>query len=260
MPFYFEHSISCSLVLAYDGYRSSSEIITCGIPQEESILGPILVFISITDLYHVCYQSIPTLFAFDTNLFVIRSIKFDLENETVKNCKAFLCGLISTNSPLIQIKLVIWYLRDLIDKIPLYIGINFYQRSSTLKISWSYYRLNALLEKHILYLSGTISRGIGIIIKASISLNLGALLYKSSIYKYMPYCNLVRGTVYVANFRKIVPLQKRSYKQYMLWGSSLLRVKFTTNTKSYPAKTWMFIPFQNLFLFIQWMFMHRFSS
>ena len=126
--------------------------------------------------------------------------------------------------------------------------------------SWSYYRLNALLEKHILYLSGTIYRGSGIIIKASILLNLGALLYKSPIYKYMPYCNLVRGAVYVANFRKIVLLQKRSYKQYMMWGSPLLWVMFTANTKSYPAKTWMFIQFQNLCLFIQWMFMHRFSS
>ena len=55
--------------VTYNGAASSTRFMSCGVPQG-SILGPLLFFfININDLVNECPQSIPILYADDTNLF-----------------------------------------------------------------------------------------------------------------------------------------------------------------------------------------------
>ena len=66
-------------------------------------------------------------------------------------------------------------------------------------------------KKHISYISGKVSRGIGIIVKARKLLPLTTLktLYYSFIYPYFTYCNHVWGTACDTHLKPLVKLQKR---------------------------------------------------
>ena len=66
-------------------------------------------------------------------------------------------------------------------------------------------------KKHIDYVSRKLSRGIGMISKAKKYLNGDSLvtLYYSFIYTYMCYCNLIWGSTYESNLKKLTILQKR---------------------------------------------------
>ena len=55
--------------VTYNGAASTTKTIKCGVPQA-FILGPLLFLIYINDLYHVCNNCIPILFADDTNSFI----------------------------------------------------------------------------------------------------------------------------------------------------------------------------------------------
>ena len=76
-----------SQYVSYNGVRSSTKSITCGVPQG-SIHGTLLFLIYINDLYNVCRDSVPILFADDTNLFYkgkkmeyrVKIINGELEN------------------------------------------------------------------------------------------------------------------------------------------------------------------------------------
>ena len=73
--------------VSYNGVSSSTKLITCGVPQGY-ILGILLFLVYINDLYNVCCESVPVLFADDTNLFykgtdfdeLVKSINAELEN------------------------------------------------------------------------------------------------------------------------------------------------------------------------------------
>ena len=66
---WFKTYLSCrTQYVTYDGSESNRQMIKCGVPQG-SILGPLLFLIYINDLCTVCKNTIPVLFADDTNLF-----------------------------------------------------------------------------------------------------------------------------------------------------------------------------------------------
>ena len=65
-------------------------------------------------------------------------------------------------------------------------------------------------KKHIAYISGKVSRGMGVILKARRVLNGNSLktLYFSFIYPFFTYCNHVWGSTYKSNLRPLITLQK----------------------------------------------------
>ena len=66
-------------------------------------------------------------------------------------------------------------------------------------------------KDHIMYISGKIARGIGIIVKARKNLNSETLLslYHSFIYPYFIFCNHVWGNAAHVYLNKMIVLQKR---------------------------------------------------
>ena len=72
-------------------------------------------------------------------------------------------------------------------------------------------------KKHIHYIAGKLSRGIGLVAKARKLLKSDALitLYYSFIYPYLCYCNHVWGSTYVSNLQKLILLQKRIIRMIM---------------------------------------------
>ena len=68
-------------------------------------------------------------------------------------------------------------------------------------------------KAHISYISGKISRAIGVIIKAR-NLGKGALLslYYTLIYPYLTYCNQVWGSTYKYSIDTLAKLQKKAVR------------------------------------------------
>ena len=66
-------------------------------------------------------------------------------------------------------------------------------------------------KDHINYISGKVSRGIGMILKARRYPTKKALmtLYYSFIYPYLTYCNHIWGSTYQTNLMKLQKLQNR---------------------------------------------------
>ena len=73
------------------------------------------------------------------------------------------------------------------------------------KITW---------KEHVIYVSGKMSRSIGILVKARSCFNKDAMmtLYYIFIYPYMTYCNNVWGSTYASNTEKVYNLQKRALR------------------------------------------------
>ena len=66
-------------------------------------------------------------------------------------------------------------------------------------------------KKHISYISGKVSRGLGVILKARKLLPLSTLktLYFSFIYPFFTFCNQVWGSACDTHLHRLVLLQKR---------------------------------------------------
>ena len=65
--------------ITYNSVSSNTKVISCGVPQG-SILGPLLFLIYINDLFDMCKESAPILFADDTNLFFCGKQLSELES------------------------------------------------------------------------------------------------------------------------------------------------------------------------------------
>ena len=79
-------------------------------------------------------------------------------------------------------------------------------------------------KQHIAYVSGRISRGIGVIIKARQYFNKQGLisLYYSFIYPYLTYCNHIWGSTYKTSLKRLTSLQNKAVRiiAYARWRAS----------------------------------------
>ena len=167
-----------SQYVSYNGVRSSTKSIKCGVPQG-SILGPLLFLIYINDLHNVCRDSVPTLFADDTNLFykgdkmedLVKIINGELENISLwLKINKLSLNIKKTHFIMFQRGKSTMSIPDItIDNQP----IDKVEKTKFLgvvidsKLSW---------KNHICLVAGKLSKIIGMIIKAREYLNRSALL------------------------------------------------------------------------------------
>ena len=199
--------------VTYNGVQSSMKVVKCGVPQG-SILGPILFLVYINDLANICRNTLPFLFADDTNLFISGSNLPQIEemlNQELQEISLWL----KVNKLSLNIKKTHYMLftnkRSTKPCISVDIDGHSIDAVEYTRFLGIYIDNKLNWKKHIAYISGKVSRGIGIILKARKILNSDAMktLYYSFIYPFFTYCNHVWGNAYDSNLYPLVMLQKR---------------------------------------------------
>ena len=151
--------------------------IKCGVPQG-SILGPLLFLIYINDLTKVCSQSSPFLFADDTNLFMTGKCLQNMVNSLNKELKEISLWL-KVNKLSLNIKkthyMVFTSKKKTSDPLNIYIDECCIDKVNCTKFLGVYIDDKLNWKKHISYISGKISRGLGIVLKARRILPLNTL-------------------------------------------------------------------------------------
>ena len=183
--------------VTYNGAKSKLKVINCGVPQG-SILGPLLFLIYINDLVSVCKSTMPIMFADDASLFAsgtdIHVIE-DTINKELSNISTWL----KVNRLSLNVKKTHFMMftnkRYSIVKIEIKIDNEPIEETTKTKFLGVIIDNKLTWKDHIMYISGKISRGMGIIIKSRKLLYKQTLLnlYYSFIYPYFIYCNQVWG-------------------------------------------------------------------
>ena len=199
--------------VTYNGMKSRNLIIKCGVPQE-SILGPLLFLIYINDLAKVCKNTFPILLADDNNSFVSgrdSDMIMKTLNEELKEIFLWL----KANKLSLNIKKTHFMIFSSKNKAHPNMSVNIDGKaiSETSKTKFLGVIIDNRLcwKDHILYISGKIARGIGVILKARKYLMKDSLitLYYSFVYPYLIYCNHVWGLSCQTYIKTLILLQKR---------------------------------------------------
>ena len=205
--------------VTYNGVQSSKKLIKCGVPQG-SILRHILFLLYINDLVKACSTTLPYIFADDTNLFIsgknLTKMAHSLNKELLEISLWLKINKLSLNVNKTHYMLFTKKRKDIpcisinIDGQPIdevestrFLGV-------ILTIDWHGKSIFLTYQ----YISGKVSRGIGVIVRARRVLNSDALLtlYYSFIYPFLTYCNHMWGSAYATSLKPLLLLQKRSVR------------------------------------------------
>ena len=211
---WFQSYLSCrKQFVTYNGVQSPTKTIKCGVPQG-SILGPILFLLYINDLANICKLTSPFLFADDTNLFISGNDPHQL-SQSLNHELSEMSDWLKVNKLSLNVKKTHYMLltskRNQKPSVSIAIDGHSIDEVQYTRFLGVYIDNKLNWKKHIAYISGKVSRGIGLIVKARKVLNASALitLYYSFIYPFFTYCNHVWGCAYESNLHSLVLLQKR---------------------------------------------------
>jgi hypothetical protein len=197
----------------YDGKKSKTKYITCGIPQG-SILGPLLFLVYVNDLHSATKNSDIILFADDSNIFsggkTITEIQNNLNAEMPKLIKWLQANRLSLNVD--KTHAMVFGTKNEEIKKSLKVQIN----DATLEVInkttfWGVMIDDQLNWKsHVLYTSKKIAKAIGIISMARRVFNRDTLkqFYYAFVYPYLIYGNIVWGKAGKTILWPIFRLQK----------------------------------------------------
>ena len=207
--------------VTYNGETSNMQKIQCGVPQG-SILGPLLFLIYINDLANVCSHTMPIFFADDSNLFLNgtdpTNIEAKLNNELAQIAEWLKVNKLALNID--KTSCMLFGNKKGYSKVKFCLQGKQITQVSTIKFLGVMIDEKLNWKAHVSYISGKISRAIGVIIKAR---NLGkeALLslYYTLIYPYLTYCHQIWGSTYQYNIDTLEKLQKKGCSNNMLCKS-----------------------------------------
>ena len=206
--------------VTYDDSMTSTRKIDCGVPQG-SILGPLLFLIYVNDLHKASKLLDFILFADDTNLFrsdkTIKTL-FETVNDELKLINEwFTANKLSLNVK--KTKYILFCKQSKIDDLPLKLPtlrINNNEVKRVYDTSFLGVTIDESLnwDKHIKNIENKISKNLGILYKAKQVLEIESLkkLYFAFIHSYLNYCNIIWGSTFKSNIKKLFSKQKHAFR------------------------------------------------
>ena len=191
------------------GATSSLLDIICGVPQG-SILGPLLFLIYINDLPDVCNNTVPYLFADDTNLtYKSSSNSFQTLQDDVDNLHTWL------NSNKLSLNLdktvMLAICSNVVNQSEISIGEMAIKNEDSMKYLGVWIDKNLKLHKHISVVTKKVARYCGIISKIRhwVPNNIVVTFYNIYVKPTIQYGVLIYSCCYKNKLNSILVLQKK---------------------------------------------------